>query len=78
MVNRNLVNEVKHGPLKIKFDIGEISMNGDVELTVREPNGDRQIYKVNGLAFVGIAFKLATEMMKHLDVVQRTLEEVRG
>lgn len=70
-------NKVKHGPLTVEFDIGEVSTNGDVEMTIRHPDGERQSVKINGLALIGVSFKFAAQMMKNLDVVQRTLEELR-
>ena len=77
MVNRNLVNKIRHGSISIAFEVGEVALSGEVEMTVREPNGDRNIVRLNGAALVGVAFKYAAEMMKHLDVVQRAMEDAR-
>lgn len=68
---------IRHGSVTIFFDMTEIAKGKPVKFRHQGENGESVDIPIKGMDLLGALAKMTAIMTKDIDVLQRTLEEVR-
>lgn len=69
---------IRHGSVTLFFDMAEMARGKKVKMRIQLDNGEYITVEVKGMDLLGSLAKMTAVMNEKIDVLQRTLEEVRA
>lgn len=71
------MNLIRHGRVRAHVDMNDIALGKPIKMEFEQENGEFITVYVKGMDLLGCFFKMVAVMNHRIDVLQRTLEEVR-
>lgn len=72
------MSAIRHGSVTLLFDMAEMARGKKVRVRVQLDNGEYVNVDIKGMDLLGALAKMTAVMNEKIDVLQRTLEEVRA
>lgn len=72
------MSAIRYGSVTLLFDMAEMARGKKVKVRVQLDNGEYVNVDIKGMDLLGALAKMTAVMNEKIDVLQRTLEEVRA